>query len=81
MSFPKGKSINDGNKNDEYLDEKINLTYPNVDNLVSIVKKKGHGCLLFKRDLRRFYKFQCAQKIIVNWDAALMEKCTSTRSQ
>ena len=56
MSFPKGNSINNGIKKDKYLDKIINLTYPTVDSLVSIVRKKGCGCLLFKRDLRRFYR-------------------------
>ena len=57
MSFPKGNSVNDGiKKKDEYLNEKINLKYPTVDNLVEIVKCKGKGCLLFKHDLRHFYR-------------------------
>ena len=56
MLFPKGGSVNDGIKKDKYLDKKICLTYPTVDNLVDIVRKKGKGCLLFKRDLRHFYR-------------------------
>ena len=56
MSFPKGNSINDGIKKDFYLDEQICLKYPTVDKLVEIVKKKGKGCMLFKRDLCRFYR-------------------------
>ena len=40
MSFPKGNSVNDGIKKDEYLDEKICLTYLTVNNLVDIVRKK-----------------------------------------
>ena len=56
MSFPKGNSVNDRIKKDEYLDEKINLKYPTIDNLVEIVKHKGKGCLLFKCDLRHFYR-------------------------
>ena len=48
MSFPKGNSINDGIKNDFYLDEQICLKYPTVDKLMEIVKKKGKGCMLFK---------------------------------
>ena len=56
MSFPKGNSINDGIKKDQYIDEKISLKYPTVDNLVEIVRNKGRGCVLFKRDLRRFYR-------------------------
>ena len=56
VSFPKGNSINDGIKKDQYLDKKINLKYPTVDNLVEIVRWKGHGCMLFKRDFRKFYR-------------------------
>ena len=39
-----------------YLGEKNSLSYPGVDDLVNIIKCKGRGCLLFKRDLRRFYR-------------------------
>ena len=56
MSFPKGNSVNDSIRNDEYLDQKIILKYPTVDNLVEIVKQKVKGCLLFKHDLRQFYR-------------------------
>ena len=45
-----------GIKKDKYLEEKICLTYLAVDNLVDIVRKKGCGCLLFKRELRHFYR-------------------------
>ena len=41
---------------DFYLGEKNSLSYPGVDDLVNIIKCKGRGCLLFKRDLRRFYR-------------------------
>ena len=41
---------------DFYLGDKVSLTYPGVDYLVEIVKAKGKGCLLFKRDLRGAYR-------------------------
>ena len=56
LSFPNGHSINDSVSKDFYLGQKISLSYPNVDDLVNIIKLKGKGCLLFKRDLRRFYR-------------------------
>ena len=56
MSFPKGNSVNDGIKNDSYLDKQICLKYPTVDKLVEIVRKRGKGCLLFKHDLQKFYR-------------------------
>ena len=43
-------------KKDSYLDEQICLKYPTVDKLVEIIIRKGKGCLLFKCDLRRFYR-------------------------
>jgi hypothetical protein len=56
LSFPDGHSINSGVDKDLYLGENVSLTYPRVDDLVAIVKDKGEGCLLFKRDLRRAYR-------------------------
>ena len=74
MSFPKGNSINDGIKKDQYLDENICLKYPTVYNLVEIVRNKGHGCMLFKRDLRRFYRqIPVCPKDYSKSDAALMD--------
>jgi hypothetical protein len=35
---------------------KINLTYPKVDELVGIIKDKGPDCLIFKKDLKRAYR-------------------------
>ena len=34
----------------------MNLTYPTVDDMVSVIKEKGRGCLLFKKDLKRAYR-------------------------
>ena len=56
LSFPKGSSINDFVSTDFYLGDKVNLTYPGVGDLVEIIKRKGQGCLLFKRDLARAYR-------------------------
>ena len=56
LSYPKDNSINDFVSKDFYLGQRINLTYPGVDDLVAIVKTKGRGCLLFKRDLSRAYR-------------------------
>ena len=41
---------------DEYLGQEVNLTYPRVDEFVDLIKKKGKGCFLFKRDLSRVYR-------------------------
>ncbi|XP_021354869.1 uncharacterized protein LOC110451275 [Mizuhopecten yessoensis] len=56
LSLPKGKSVNAHIPKDTYLGKPINLTYPRVDDLVELVKEKGKGCHLFKRDLKRAYR-------------------------
>lgn len=35
-----------------YLREKVNLKYPNFDDLVVIIRVKSQECLLFKKDLK-----------------------------
>ena len=42
LSFPAGNSVNDLISKEFYLGNKINLTYPKVDNLVGIIKDKGN---------------------------------------
>ena len=56
LSFPKGHSVNDCIDKHDYLGERVDLHYPNVDNLVDIIKQKGPHCHIFKRDLRRAYR-------------------------
>ena len=56
MSFPPGRSINDGIDKHTYQGEPVKLTYPSVDSLVQIMIRKGRGCLLFKKDLKRAYR-------------------------
>ncbi|CAC5389407.1 unnamed protein product [Mytilus coruscus] len=56
LSFPKGNSVNDCIDKNEYLGNKVDLHYPNMDKLVEIIKKKGPQCHNFKRDLRRAYR-------------------------
>lgn len=56
LSHPEGMAVNDGIDKDCYLGQQVKLIVPKVDNLVSIVKRKGRGCLLFKVDLKRFFK-------------------------
>ena len=56
MSFPPGKSVNDGIDKHTYQGEEIQLTYPAADKLVEMIVKKGRGCKLFKRDLRRAFR-------------------------
>jgi len=56
LSFPKGASVNDGIPKDVYLGECVKLQLPSVDKLVELVREKGQGCLLFKRDLKKAYR-------------------------
>ena len=56
LSCPIGGSINDYVSKDFYVGQKITLSYPGVDQLVSIVKLKERSCLLFQRDLSRAYR-------------------------
>lgn len=56
LSFPKGYAVNDYVSKDYYLGEKIDLVFPKVDDFIQLIKQKGQGCLLFKKDLRRAYR-------------------------
>jgi hypothetical protein len=58
LSFPTGCSINDNISKDIYLGEKleVEVIYPNIDDLVGILKNKGRGSLMFKKDLKRAYR-------------------------
>ena len=38
------------------MGEKIDLVYPKVDDFIQLIKQKGRGCLLFKKDLRRAFR-------------------------
>ena len=59
LSFPKGNAVNDYVSKDEYLGEKAQVIFPKVDDYVELIKTKGKGCLLFKRDLKRAYRQIC----------------------
>lgn len=61
LSFPKGKSINDGIDKNFYEGEEVQLKYPTVDDLVELIIKKKkqfpqEKVLLWKRDLKSCYR-------------------------
>jgi hypothetical protein len=56
LSFPPGNGVNDGIPKHTHLGEESHVKYSNVDDLVDLVKLKGKGCLLYKRDLKRAYR-------------------------
>ena len=57
LSYPHDEtSVNAALDKDKFLGRDIDLKYPSLWNLVEIIKKKGKGSLLFKRDLKKFYR-------------------------
>lgn len=56
LSFPEGNSINDGIRKREYLGMVVDLEYPTVDDFAALINRKGAGCLMYKRDLKRAYR-------------------------
>lgn len=61
LSFPKGRSINDGIDKNWYEGEMVELKYPSVDDLVDIIikhKKRNpeQRVLIWKRDLKSCYR-------------------------
>ena len=59
LSYPfSGGSVNESISKESYVDGPMNLTYPTIDDLARIINKKGRYCKIFKRDLRKAYRFQ-----------------------
>jgi len=56
LSFPQGASVNDGISKDDFLQQPMEMHYPSVESLAQMVREKGRGCLLYKRDLSRAYR-------------------------
>ena len=56
LSFPEGLAINEGIDKTKYLGLEITWKLPTVDTLANLMVMKGVGSLLFKRDLRRYYR-------------------------
>ena len=52
LSFPPGSSVSNGIASDSYLDKPFVLRLPGIDALTGIIRCKGRGCHLFKKDLR-----------------------------
>ncbi|KAI8490612.1 cytoplasmic pattern recognition receptor signaling pathway in response to virus [Branchiostoma belcheri] len=56
LSFPPGRSGNSGIRADFYMDEPYKLQLPGYDAFERLIRSKGPGCLMFKRDLSRAYR-------------------------
>ena len=57
LSFPEGSSVNDGIPKDTYLDDPFRLHYLATDNLIHLMNRHGPGCLLYKVDIKLFYRW------------------------
>ena len=56
LSFPAGKSVNDGVSKDKYLNTYFKLNYPSVDTVVNSLKALGTEALLYKIDIRGAFR-------------------------
>jgi hypothetical protein len=56
LSFPDNQSVNSGIDKDSYLGIEIRTKYPTVDHVIALILKKGKGCKLFKRDMRKAFR-------------------------
>ena len=56
LSFPMGKSVNDGIQTDNYLGFMAKLTFPKVDDFAFCIHSLGQGCMMFKVDLSRYFR-------------------------
>ena len=56
LSFPEGLAVNEGINKTTYLGVNVDWRLPTVDTLAQLMIKKGVGSLLFKRDLKRYYR-------------------------
>ena len=56
LSYPEYCSVNSGIRKDQYCGKDIKLTYPTIDTLTKRIAELGEGCLLWKRDLSRFFR-------------------------
>ena len=57
LSYPPGCGVNDFIDLEDYFGTPMDLRYPSVETLLQKVREKGRGCLLYKRDLKRCYRF------------------------
>ena len=53
LSFPDGHSVNSGIPSDTFINNPYKLHFPSVGTVARIIRQKGHGCLIFKKDLSR----------------------------
>lgn len=56
LSYPHGRLVNRGFLKDTYLKQPFSLRLPGNDALQAIIRVKGPGCHLFKKDLSHAYR-------------------------
>ncbi len=56
LSFPHGRSVNDGIPKDTFLNIPFHLNLPRSVDFVNLILSKGTGCFLYKKDLKRAYR-------------------------
>ena len=56
LSWLLGRLVNDSISKEWYCGDMITLSYPTVDDLVRRIAHLGEGCLLWKKDLSRFFR-------------------------
>ena len=61
LSYPGDTSVNAGIPRQTFMGSAYDLHYPSIDNLARMVRDKGAGSLLFKKDISRAYRqiFTC----------------------
>ena len=57
LSWPLNTSVNAGIDKSLHEGVEFSLTYPTVDQIASLIARKGPGCLIYKCDLRKAYHF------------------------
>ena len=56
LSYPPGRSVNDGVPKDKYLDSYFQLKYPSIDDIVDSLKQFGSDALLYKIDISHAFR-------------------------
>ena len=56
LSWPCGRSLNDGIPGAPSLGEPLSLRYPAIDDIVDAAITTGRGCYLYKRILKKAYR-------------------------
>ena len=56
LSFPPGRSVNEGVPKNKYLGSYFQLTYPSIDDMVSKLKELGPEAMVYKIDISRAFR-------------------------